>query len=193
MIIKMYVTLMSVIIAGILNMLYTKTKIYSKNNSPIDGGKYFYDGKRIFGENKTWNGFWGMVFFSAASQLIWGIICSFSEKMTSYNQLYTELPNSAVVNLGAGVLFGFAYVICELPNSFIKRRLNIIPGKRGSGIIGIVFFIIDQIDSLLGVVLMLSIMSPISFKEYWFYIITGAVTHIAVNLLLYAIKMRKNI
>lgn len=93
----------------------------------------------------------------------------------------------------SGILFGFAYMICELPNSFIKRRLNMIPGKTEKSTKGALFFFIDQIDSLLGVVLVLAILSRITFKEYWMYIVLGAFTHILINLILYALKIRKNI
>ena len=84
-------------------------------------------------------------------------------------------------------------MLCELPNSFIKRRLQIAPGRTGKGWIGIVFFLIDQIDSLVGVMLVLFLVADISLAKYFAYILLGALTHIAVNLLLYAIKVRRNI
>ena len=47
MILNMYITLTSVILAGILNMFFTKTKIYNLYKYPIDGGKKFFDGQDI--------------------------------------------------------------------------------------------------------------------------------------------------
>ena len=38
MIIKMYVTLMPVILAGVLNMIFVKTAVYRKFKSPMDSG-----------------------------------------------------------------------------------------------------------------------------------------------------------
>ena len=56
-IVCMYITLISPIIAGILNMAWCKSGILPKLNKPIDFEKKLKDGKRIFGENKTWKGF----------------------------------------------------------------------------------------------------------------------------------------
>lgn len=192
-VLSIYVTLMSVIFAGALNMLLTKTKFYRSNHNPIDAGKSFIDGKRIFGDNKTWKGFFGMIVCGAVSQSIWGAVCAMSESLMSLNRMYKFFPNCFAVNFAAGILFGFAYVLFELPNSFIKRRVGIVPGKIGKGWIGVLFFVVDQIDSLLGVVLVLSFMCDLSFGEYWLYILFGFFTHIAVNLILYALKIRKNI
>lgn len=193
MILRMYVTLMPVIFAGAANMLFTKTKLYKMGSNPIDGGFICKDGKRLFGENKTWAGFFGMIFFGAFFQILWGIINNFSEHMKSMNELYYELENTLIFNLCVGALFGLAYVLFELPNSFIKRRLNIIPGKTGKGIKGKIFFVVDQIDSLIGVVGVLAFFSKMTIIKYCMYIFLGAFTHIAVNMILYALKIRKNI
>jgi len=36
------------------------------------------------------------------------------------------------LNALVGFALGFAYVLFELPNSFIKRRLDIAPGKQAN-------------------------------------------------------------
>ena len=59
--------------------------------------------------------------------------------------------------------------------------------------LGIVFYVIDQIDSLVGVMLVLLLVADISAAKYFAYVLLGALTHIAVNLLLYAVKVRRNI
>lgn len=55
-ILMMYVTLMPTIFAGIINMIWCKLSILKSIQTPIDSGKNFVDGKRIFGDNKTWKG-----------------------------------------------------------------------------------------------------------------------------------------
>ena len=84
-------------------------------------------------------------------------------------------------------------MIFELPNSFIKRRLDIIPGKTDKGIKGMIFFLVDQFDSILGVILVLAIVSGISFREYVEYVLLGGFTHVVINLFLYILKIRKNL
>lgn len=189
-ILKMYITMLPVILAGILNMLFVKTPIYSKIKFPIDGGIKLNDGKRLFGDNKTWAGFAGMVLAGAVSQLIWGFICLTIPDMC---YIYQKHSNTPLFNLVSGAAMGFAYVLFELPNSFIKRRLNIPCGKTADGLKGKIFFVVDQIDSLFGVGIVFSILYPMPLWQYFLYILLGAFTHIAINLLLYKTKIRKNL
>ncbi|MBO7396078.1 MAG: CDP-archaeol synthase [Ruminococcus sp.] len=189
----MYATLMPVVIGGAANMVFTKTTLYRRHRSPIDGGKSCPDGRRIFGDNKTWAGFFGMIATTCIAQMLWGLLSATSDAVGSRNELYRHFDNTLLFNAAAGAVFGLAYVLCELPNSYIKRRIGIHPGKTTSGLRGAAFFIIDQIDSLLGVVLILAIISGLTFPQYIQYIILGALTHIALNAALYALRIRKNI
>ncbi len=190
---QIYATLTSVIIAGVLNMIFVKLPIIESLKKPIDQGKYLRDGKRLFGENKTWKGFIGMIILGGVSQVIWGAVCSTFPLLEAQNQLIAVHGNSFSLNLSTGLLFGLAYALFELPNSFIKRRAGIQAGKTDKGFKGALFYVIDQIDSLLGVVLCLSMLCHISFLQYWLYILVGFFTHSAVNLILYALRIRRNI
>ena len=186
----MYITMIPVIIAGILNMLFVKTSLYRRINRPIDGGRTLRDGRRLFGENKTWAGFGGMIVFGATAQALWGFVCrGFPELCPIYSRFGNALP----FNLAAGAAMGFAYVLFELPNSFVKRRLDIPSGKTVRGFKGAVFFVIDQVDSLFGVAGVFAALFPMTVWEYWAYISLGAGTHIAVNRILYAMRIRKNL
>lgn len=193
MIFNMYVTLMPVILAGIFNMIFTKTKLYSKYRRPIDGGRRLKDKEEIFGKNKTWIGFFSMILFGAVSQVIWGYLCKNINFLVGRNYIYLNTQNSFLNNIIIGLCLGFAYVICELPNSFVKRRLKIEPGKTNKGFIGKLFFIIDQIDSIIGVTLVLSIWYHMPMYQFFLFIFLGGITHIIVNLILYVVKIRKNI
>lgn len=189
-ILKMYITMLPVIVAGILNMLFVKTPLYKRINRPIDGGAALRDGKRVFGDNKTWAGFWGMIVFGAAAQTLWGLVClSFPELCPLYSRFGNTLP----FNLAAGAAMGFAYVLFELPNSFVKRRFDIPSGKTVRGVKGAVFFVVDQVDSLFGVAAVFALLFPMTVWEYFAYILLGAGTHIAVNSILYAARIRKNL
>ena len=44
-------------------MIWCKLPILNRLKTPIDLGKNFVDGKRIFGDNKTYKGLVGYVFF----------------------------------------------------------------------------------------------------------------------------------
>ena len=91
-----------------------------------------------------------------------------------------------------GLLVGLAYVLFELPNSFIKRRLGIEPGKPAKGVKKVLFIFLDQADSMFGIVLVVACFYSMSVGFYFLYVVAGAVTHIVFNVLLYFARLRKN-
>lgn len=188
----MYVTVLPIVYGGVLNMIFVKTPLYRKLNAPIDRGKLWKDGKRIFGDNKTWIGFWSMVLFCMLSQVFWGAVCNRSG-WNGLHDLYRVRENTLPLNVITGTLYGLAYMLFELPNSFVKRRIDIRPGKTERSALGAVFFVVDQIDSLIGVLLVLAAFTGISFGRYLGYLALGAGTHILVNLILYLLHIRKNL
>ena len=190
---EMYVTLLPVILAGIMNMVWCKVNICGFLKKPVDFGKNFFDGRRIFGDNKTFKGFMGMILFGAVFSVLWGIISLNSDSLTVYNYFYRNYDNSFLYNILIGTLMGFAYALFELPNSFLKRRLDITPGKNDiSGIKKVFFIFLDQADSIFGCVLVVCIFYPLPIWYYFIYVLLGAATHIILNMLLYFCHLRKN-
>lgn len=189
---QLYMTLMPVIFAGIANMLFCKSPICHWANYPMDGGRVLADGQSLFGSNKTWKGFGGMIVFGAMFQILWGLIFSLFPQLTPWHLIYTYHANSLRLNMWLGSLLGLAYVLFELPNSFIKRRLAIEPGKLATNGWRPVFFILDQIDSLIGCALVVGLFSPLSWEIVIGLLLVGAGTHIVVNQLLYLVKWRRN-
>ena len=189
---EMYISLIPVIFAGILNMIWVKLHYMSFIAKPIDNNKCFFDGKRIFGDNKTWKGFMGMVIFSIVLTIIWGLICGKLQYINDHNYLYINNNNSLTYNTCIGFLLGLSYAFFELPNSFLKRRMNIIPGKTSEGLKCILFVLLDQADSIFGCVLVICIVYKMSIQFYIAYVCLGAMTHIVINMFLYLVKLRKN-
>jgi len=190
-IVKMYVTLLPAIIAGILVMVWCKTGLMKSAMKPMDMGKYFRDGKRIFGDNKTWKGFIGYLIFGAASTVIWGAVCN-GTGIDHLNYFYVNHENTFLFNLMIGVLLGLGYALFELPNSFLKRRLDITPGKTTSGGWKVFFIFLDQADSIFGCALVVWLFYDLGIGLYLLYVLVGAFTHIVMNMLLYVCKLRKN-
>ena len=137
---EMYITMMPLIIAGILNMVFTKTKLYQEHKNPIDGNRLWKDGKRIFGDHKTWIGFLSMVIICGITQIAWGVVCQ-NANLNLYNDIYDNYDNTLLYNTIIGLITGFGYMIAELPNSFVKRRLDIASGKTDSVIPNDMIFI----------------------------------------------------
>ena len=191
-ILKMYITLLSPIVAGCLNMIWCRLNILKKYNVPMDYNKNFIDGKRIFGDNKTWKGFIGYIILNIFCAVVLGKIWSICN-LNNMNYFYYSIPNTIYNNCIIGLLLGLGYSLFELPNSFLKRRMNIEPGKTSSGISKILFVFLDQADSVIGCCTVLYLFYNMTFKFYIMYILLGAFTHFVFNILLFLLKLRKNI
>ena len=190
-IVYMYVTLTPVILAGILVMIWVKLPILKFAARPLDLGKNFIDGRRIFGDNKTWKGIIGYVLFNVIFTVLWGLICH-GANWESLNYFYMTHDNTLTYNLLIGVLLGLGYSLFELPNSFLKRRMDIKPGKSISGFWKVFFIFLDQADSVFGVALVVWFFYDLGIIFYLVYVLVGALTHLILNMLLYFMKLRKN-
>ncbi len=189
---KMYITLMPVIFAGVLNMVWCKLSVLNVLRKPIDGARCLSDGRRIFGDNKTWKGFFGMVMLGVTCSLLWGFLCDTSGYLLAHNFIYENYDNTPLYNLVIGALLGLAYAVFELPNSFIKRRFSITPGKTSKGFFKALFIFFDQADSIFGCVLVICLVYPMPLWMYFLYVFVGAITHVVINVLLYFSRLRKN-
>ena len=187
----MYVTLVPTILAGVMVMLWCKLPILKAIAKPIDFGKNFTDGRRIFGDNKTWKGMLGYILFNTLFSVLWGFACQ-GKALHDLNFFYQYHENTIPFNLLIGVLLGLGYSLFELPNSFLKRRLGIEPGKTMKGWQKVLFVFLDQADSIFGCVLVVCLFHPLPVWFYFVYVIVGAVTHIIFNMLLYFAHLRKN-
>ena len=127
------------------------------------------------------------------THVVWGLFCTVFAKVHAMNQLYLYYDNTLLYNIAVGIGMGIAYMLFELPNSFIKRRLEISDGKTEKGVKGKIFFVIDQLDSMFGVILVLAAVSKIGLLQYINYVLLGGLTHICVNLVLYKLKIRRNL
>lgn len=190
-ILMMYVTLIPTILAGVMVMLWCKLPIMKFAAHPIDFGKNFFDGRRIFGENKTWKGFVGYIIFHVFFSILWGFCCT-NETLSNLNFFYQSHDNNITNNIVIGVFLGLGYALFELPNSFLKRRLDITPGKTLNGFGKVFFIFFDQADSIFGVALVVWMFYPLGLPLYLLYVFVGAATHLLINMMLYFMKLRKN-
>jgi CDP-archaeol synthase len=153
---------------------------------PIDRGRKFR-GKRIFGDNKTYR---GVVVVSLGTAVGFGLQSLILHRIASIRSI--ELFDYAFfksVALGAAV--GVAAMLSELPNSFIKRRFEIEPGSAAKGWKGMVFYVYDQIDFLLGSWLVLAFVIPVTVERVLFSAGLLLVAHQLLSSAGYALGMRR--
>jgi len=177
--------------AGATNMAFVKAPILKRLQRPMDGGAILRDGKRMFGANKTWKGFIGMIVITAFWLAAAGWLAANFPSVERLSLIpFYEL--AAPFNAWFfGAVWGLAYVLAELPNSFLKRRVDIAPGKNASGLKGFFFLVIDQADSVIGCVLVLPLFSSITWPDAIVLIVMGSFAHYLTNLGLYVVHLKK--
>jgi len=148
------------------------TPVIAGGGTKMDFGKNFIDGKRVFGNNKTWRGFflgWGVGFMVGLAE---GFVFGFD----NYPLLF-----SVLIPLGA--LMG------DLTGAFIKRRFDIAPG----GLLPVV----DQIDFVVGAVVFALPLALINWAGLsWQVIVTVLLLtppiHLFTNFIAYKLKLKKH-
>lgn len=131
---------------------------------PLDFGKNFVDGRRVFGKNKTFRGF----FFGLAIGVLVGLTENF---LFGYPLLFSVLSP-------LGALMG------DLAGAFLKRRLAIAPGG--------VLPIVDQIDFVVGAIVFSLPLSIISLELAIAMLIITPPIHLLTNFLAYKLKLKSN-
>lgn len=183
--------MMPVILGGVTNMIFVKLSFVRKHRRPMDAGRYWRDGKRIFGDNKTWYGFMGMILFTACWFAAMGWLVDHWTWLKSNSLLPWDTYHTPYTEWMIGMLWGFSYVLFELPNSFIKRRLNIPPGQNQKGWLGICFTIIDQADSVIGCMIATYLFYQPSILEAALFLLIGTTVHYIINILLYLFGLKQ--
>ena len=123
--------------AGILEAFIWKTSFFELFNKPIQA--------EVFGANKRWRGLISLPLTNVISVLLLQII------EINFRIIPENLISFSDFNyLEYGLLVGLIFNLSELPNSFIKRRLNIPPGDESSKF----FFFVDHMDSTYGVLIL---------------------------------------
>jgi hypothetical protein len=152
----------------------------------VDGGALIR-GKPVFGANKTYRGTVAMSLGTALGFALQALWLHNYESVRGL-ELFEYAPAKAII---IGALVGFAASLSELPNSFIKRRLEIAPGATAGGPVNLVFYILDQADFLVGAWIVLAFVVEITVWRVFYSFIFLFVTHQVISFLGYLLGMRK--
>jgi CDP-2,3-bis-(O-geranylgeranyl)-sn-glycerol synthase len=148
---------------------------YCANAAPVlagggtrmDFGKNFIDGKRIFGNNKTFRGFffgWGI---GLGVGLVEGLVFGFQ-----------NFPILFSILIPLGALLG------DLTGAFIKRRIGIAPG----GLLPIV----DQVDFVVGAIVFSLPLALIGWELAVTVMVITPPIHLFTNFLAYKLRLKNN-
>lgn len=159
-----------IILSGILHMIVVSKNYCSFLAIPIN--------EVLFGKNKTWRGIVLVPIFTIISLYL----------------VYPMKPKSLMLEFnevfGLGLLLGIAYVLFELPNSWLKRRAGILPGKSAAK--NRLFHTwLDHTDSALGCLIVYYFFLHLTLSELLACYLLGVIIHFLVNYLLFIFKLRK--
>ena len=140
------------------------TPVLAGGGTPMDFGKNFLDGKRIFGDNKTFRGF----FFG----LTIGVLVGLMETVTFH------FPILFMFLVPLGALLG------DLAGAFLKRRIGIAPG----GLLPIV----DQVDFVVGAIVFSIPLAIVSWQLAVTVLLITPPIHLLTNFLAYKMKLKKS-
>jgi hypothetical protein len=186
----------AVTVAGFLHMVVVKKDLFAGLKVPLDGGRTL-GGERLFGDNKTWRGALFMIAapmaLGAAQGFLFGAWAAGRGlevfPFAASSGALSEAGGYALVN---GVL-GLGYVLGELPNSFLKRRVKIQPGKTSRGALGLLFLVLDQADSVIAAIGLAALVFGLSLGFFLLCVVVLSGLHLAMNAGMHVMRLRKNL
>jgi len=163
--------------AGLIHhFVVIKYNLFTFLAKPIDSDKYF-NSRPLLGKSKTWRGL-----------LLVPILSSIGSVIISY-----LVPMPITLNpVWVGLLLGFGYAIAELPNSFLKRRFDIQAGQKANNKSRVFFLVLDQIDSVIGAIIIMLLIYPASLILCISILIIGSLLHLTVDFCLYKYGYKKS-
>lgn len=170
--------------AGVAHVLWLKSRFSRRLAWPLDGG-VAWRGKRLFGANKQVR---GLVAMPPAAALAFAVLGAVHGRwpVASCGLWDFDAGRYAVV----GFACGLAFMLAELPNSFLKRRLGIAPGEAPSGWLKGPCLLLDRIDSTLGVLAAASLLAPVPLATWGWMLLMGPASHAAFSAWLFHARVK---
>jgi CDP-2,3-bis-(O-geranylgeranyl)-sn-glycerol synthase len=146
--------------------------------TPIDFGRNYSDGKRIFGDGKT---FRGLFFGVLAGIITGGLLIWLSGTFT-----LTFLPQHTLTSVS---LLALGALLGDLGKSFFKRRMGKVRGEKWP--------VADQLDLVVGAFILMLIFDPGWFFAYitvpilFIILILTIILHRAVNIIGYVMGVKE--
>jgi len=148
--------------------------VFIKGKTPLDGGRKFIDGNRVFGDGKTWEGLIGGTLFGVFIGLVQILLQN--SYLNQFAVLTFHHTYFTIVILAFFALFG------DLVGAFFKRRFNLARGAPAP--------FLDQLDFLVMSLAALSIFQAVPIYWILFLAIITPIIHKSANVIGYIIKAK---
>ena len=171
------------VIAGCVQVAWLASPWSRRFAVPLDRGRTFR-GRRIFGANKTWR---GLIVMIPATGLAFALV-ALAVSSPASEGLWDLTPLQYGV---LGVWCGLGFMLGELPNSFVKRQLDIAPGARASRPTAAFWqFAADRADSGIGMLTALSVAVPTPWQTWALVLVAGWAVHWSFSLVLFCLRVK---
>ena len=167
--------------AGLANsapVFANKIPILKRLGMPIDGGKSFR-GKRIFGDHKTVRGFVAGVIVAV---LVAGLQMLLYANIEWIRTISGSVDYSSPIVLLMGASMGFGALAGDAIKSFFKRQMSVPSGKS--------WFPFDQIDYIIGGLLLSVPFVDLKISEYIIISIVWFVIHPIATFIGWLLKLK---
>ena len=167
--IHIHLFFLPLVLGNVLHMIVVKCNWFKSIAFPIS--------RKMFGDTKTYRGV-----------ILLPVLTGLFALLRSY--YFGPFEISIVYDAFVGFGLGLAYILAELPNSYIKRRLGIANGAQSKKYKYVQYFT-DKADSLIGVLAFYFLATMISFETILVLFCIGLVIHVSISQLLVIIKIKK--
>ena len=168
-------------LAGVAQTAWFASRASHTLAFPIDGGLRLR-GRRVFGPNKTIRGFVVMVPAAALAFALLGAAAPASLG------IWDLRPWSFA---GLGAVAGLGFMIGELPNSFVKRQLDIPAGSAArTPFAALLHFAGDRLDSGFGMLAAVSLVVPAPWQTWAVVLLVGPAIHWAFSAVMFHMGLK---
>jgi hypothetical protein len=124
---------------------------------------------KLFGKNKTYR---GLIFVP--------VVNSFLSFVFFDDMILT------------GFVLGFTYMLFELPNSFVKRKMGILAGQKATKN-RTLFLILDKSDSTFGISLVYCFLYNLGPLEFLVLFFMAFLIHLTLSVILHKVKIKESV
>jgi CDP-2,3-bis-(O-geranylgeranyl)-sn-glycerol synthase len=114
---------------GLPAWIANATPVLVGGGKPIDGGRYFRDGRRVLGNGKTIRGFIVGIIFGTLTGFGQVFVAPYLRPLLAmFVTITSEMDYALFMQFPAAILMSFGALTGDLLGSFIKRRFNVESG-----------------------------------------------------------------
>lgn len=179
--------LLTMVTAGVVHVWWLSWARSGPLMQPLDRG-LTYKERRIFGDNKRLR---GLVVMPAAAAASFWLVWTLREMLPAWlaRGLWDLRPGQYVL---LGFAAGLAFMLAELPNSFLKRRLGVPPGQMPhAGWARLACPLLDRVDSVLGTLIVVSLLVPVSGMTWVWVLLIGPGLHAIFSSVLFRLRVKE--